>query len=256
MTHNKFKDGIAKGHIQIGLWLTIGDPTVTEICAGAGFDWLLLDAEHAPYDPSRIAEQLRAIAGRAEPIVRVPDKQPWMIKQMLDLGVRTILVPSVETVVEAAALVSYVRFPPRGVRGVASALSRASGFGRDRDYFNHADDDVCLLALIESRRGIANCREIAETDGIDGVFFGAADLAADMGLLGRAAEPSVQKAIDEGLQVVSSCKKAGGSFAGDEDEARRLIALGASFLSVNADVTILSRGTSSLVKRMAVLKPR
>jgi 4-hydroxy-2-oxoheptanedioate aldolase len=251
---NAFKNHIARGHVQIGMWLTIGDPTVTEICAGAGFDWLLIDAEHAPFDPARIAEQLRAVAGRAEPIVRVPDKQPWMIKQVLDIGVRTILVPSVESRLEAAGLAGCVRFPPRGVRGVASALSRASGFGRDRDYLDRADDDICLLALIESRKGIANCREIAQTDGVDGVFFGAADLAADMGLLGRATDASVQKAVDAGLQIVASCKKAGGSFAGSEDEARRLMALGASFLSVHADVTILSRGTSSLVKRMAVLK--
>ena len=163
---NIFKNVLKQGRAQIGLWVALANAYTAEICAGAGYDWLLIDAEHAPNDIQTLVAQLQAVAKYpVHPIVRPPIGEAWLIKQILDIGAQTILVPMVETKEQAEAMVRAVRYPPHGIRGVGASLARASGFNRIPDYLQSANDEVCLLLQIESRAGLANLDAIASTEG-------------------------------------------------------------------------------------------
>ena len=175
---NRFKAALKTGRPQIGLWLGLADSYAAELSAGAGFDWLLIDAEHAPNDLRSILGQLQAIAPYpASAVVRPPVGEVHRLKQLLDIGAQTILVPMIETADQARAMVTAVRYPPEGVRGVGSGLARASAFGRIPDYLHTAGREVCLLLQVESRRALDNLVEILTVDGVDGIFVGPADLA-------------------------------------------------------------------------------
>jgi 4-hydroxy-2-oxoheptanedioate aldolase len=247
---NSFKAALRANRVQLGLWLSLADSYAADICAGSGADWLLIDAEHAPNDIRSITAQLQAIGSRAHPIVRPPIGEAWMIKQILDAGAQTLMIPMVETAEQAEALVAAMRYPPRGVRGVASSLARASNFGRDKTYLQTADDTVCLIVMIESRRGMANCESILSVDGVDGAFFGAADLAADMGHIGQADHEAVIAAIDSGIGAARRLGKGAGAFATPKTVSH-LLDLGASFLSIAADISILASGADAKVRSMS-----
>lgn len=187
---NPFKHAIAGGQLQLGCWLGLADPYIAEISAGAGFDWLLVDGEHAPNDLRSIVAQLQVIAARdSHAVVRPPIGETWIIKQLLDAGAQSLLIPMVETAAQARALVDAVTYPPHGVRGVGSALARASDFAAIGDYLTTARQEICLLAQVENRKGLEALDEILSVDGLDGVFIGPSDLAADMGFLRRPARP-------------------------------------------------------------------
>lgn len=250
VARNRFKDALRANRVQLGLWLSLANAYAADVCAGSGADWLLIDAEHAPNDIRSITAQLRAIGERSHPIVRLPMGEAWLIKQVLDAGAQTLMIPMVETVQQAEDLVSAVRYPPRGVRGVASALSRASNFGREKDYLQTANDNCCLIVMLESRRGIENCEAILGVDGVDAAFFGAADLAADMGLIGQAEHPDVVRMLEAGITSARKVGKGAGVFATPRT-ASRLIELGASFFSVAADVSLLAAGADARVRAMA-----
>jgi 4-hydroxy-2-oxoheptanedioate aldolase len=195
---NPFKKALAEKRPQIGLWLGLADAYSAEICAGAGFDWLLIDGEHAPNDLRSILGQLQAIAPYAShPIARVPVGHGTvgaaLIKQYLDLGVQTLLVPMVDTPAQAADLAQAMRYPPQGIRGMAGA--RASGWGRNPSYVHEANVQACLLVQAETRTALAHLDAIAATEGVDGVFIGPADLSASMGHVGNPGHPEVQAAI-------------------------------------------------------------
>ena len=180
--HNPFKAAIAAGELQLGCWLGLADPYIVEISAGAGFDWLLIDGEHAPNDLRSITAQLQVIAGRgSHAMVRPPIGETWIIKQLLDAGAQSLLIPMVESGAQAAELVDAVTYPPHGVRGVGSALARASDFAAIGDYLTTARDQICLLAQVENQKGMDALDNILAVDGLDGVFIGPSDLAADMG---------------------------------------------------------------------------
>ena len=178
---NAFKVAMEGRQLQIGFWLGLANAYTAEIAAGAGFDWVLIDGEHAPNDIRSMLAQLQAIGTLSHPVVRLPVGETWMIKQVLDIGAQTILVPMVETAEQAKVLVDATRYPPHGVRGVGAALARASAFNRTTDYLTTADDQICLLLQVENRRGISSLDEILAMEGVDGVFIGPADLAADLG---------------------------------------------------------------------------
>lgn len=250
MRRNRFKDALHANRVQLGLWLSLADPYAAEVCAGSGADWLLIDAEHAPNDIRSITAQLQAIGERAHAIVRLPVGEAWQIKQVLDAGAQTLMIPMVETAGQAEALVRAVRYPPRGERGLASALSRASDFGRDKTYLRTADENICLIVMIESQRGLEHCESILRIDGVDAVFFGAADLAADMGHIGQADHTDVVAAVEAGIATAHHLAKAAGVFATPRT-ASRLIDLGARFLSVAADVSLLAAGADAKVRAMA-----
>ena len=251
---NLFKQALRVQRTQIGLWLGLGGSTATEICAGAGFDWLLIDGEHAPFGVADVQAQAQVIAGypTTHAIARVPVADPVLIKQYLDTGVQTLLVPMVNSAEQAALCVSACRYPQDdglgGMRGMAGA--RASRWGRIADYAQAANAEVCLLVQVETREALATLDAIAHTPGVDGVFIGPADLSASMGHVGHPDHPVVQAAIEDAIRCIRQAGKAPGILCTDEAQARRYLELGAVFVAVGLDTQILARQTSALAKRL------
>ncbi|WP_242128122.1 4-hydroxy-2-oxoheptanedioate aldolase [Sphingobium sp. Sx8-8] len=250
MKANAFKAALAEGRPQIGLWQALASPYTAEICAGAGFDWLLIDGEHAPNDLPLILSHLQAVAAyEAEAVVRAPVGDPVLIKQLLDIGARSLLIPMVESAAQAELLVRATRYPPAGIRGVGSAIGRASQWNRTPGYLHKAQEEICLLLQVESISGLEAIVDIAATDGVDGVFIGPSDLAAALGYLGDPGHAEVQKAIESGIGQIRDAGKAAGILIADEALARRYLELGASFVAVGTDVTILACGAEALARR-------
>lgn len=233
-----------------GMWVCSGSPLVAEICAGAGLDWLLIDMEHSPNGLESALAQLQAVgAYPVTPVVRVPIGDVVTLKQVLDLGAQNILVPMVSSASEAAELVAAVRYPPRGRRGVGSALARSARWNRVDGYLAHADDHVSLFVQIETVDGVEAAAEIAAVDGIDGVFVGPSDLAASMGLLGEQTHPDVVAAVVRTFDAVRAAGKPVGVNAFDPGAARAYLEAGAAFILVGADVSLLARGSEALAAR-------
>ena len=256
MPHNSFKRALREGKPQIGLWVGMVNPSVAELLAGVGFDWLCLDAEHSPNDVRTVLAQLQAIAPYpVQAVVRPVHGASEILKQYLDIGVQTILVPMIETPEQAARVVAATRYPTRGHRGVASATTRASRWGRIERYFQRADEEICVVVQVESVKGLANLAEIAAVEGVDGVFFGPADLAASMGYLGNPMEPRVQRSILEGIVTVRQAGKAVGSLTADGRLARQYLSLGASFVAVGIDMTVLSQAAAKLAAEFKSAQP-
>lgn len=246
---NRFKQALKEGHTQIGLWQALANPYTVEICAGAGYDWLLLDAEHAPNDVPLLVSQLQAMKGTtSHAVIRPPIGETWIVKQLLDIGAQTLLIPMVDSKAMAETMVKAVRYPPHGVRGVGAALARASAFNRTTDYLQTANDEVCLLLQIESLAGLKALDDITGTEGVDGVFVGPADLAADMGFLGKPGAPEVQAEVEKALLRIKSLGKAAGILTGDLSLAKRYLELGATFVAIGNDVTLLANATSQLLR--------
>ena len=246
---NEFKQAILAGRQQIGFWVSLSSAYSTEIVAGSGFDWLLIDAEHSPNDPPTVLPQLQAAAAYpVSAIVRPAWNDKVLIKRYLDLGAQSLLIPYVQTVEEAEAAVAAIRYPLRGVRGVASS-TRASRFGRFADYLAHAEDDLCLLVQIETRLGLDNLEAIARVDGIDGIFIGPADLAAGLGHLGEQGHPEVQSAIQDAFKRIRARGKPPGILTPDEATARKYIEWGSTFTAVGLDTLILSRESEKLAAK-------
>ncbi|HTI67182.1 MAG TPA: 4-hydroxy-2-oxoheptanedioate aldolase [Caulobacteraceae bacterium] len=248
--HNPFKAALKAGRLQIGLWQALANPYTAEICAGAGFDWLLFDGEHAPNDVPLLLSQLQAVAPYpTHAVARPPIGETHLVKQYLDIGFTTLLIPMVDTAEHAEALVRAVRYPPEGVRGVGSGIVRASRFNRIPGYLQDADAEICLLVQVETLKGVKNLDAIAAVEGIDGVFIGPADLSAAMGLRGQPGHPDVQAAIESSLARIRAAGKAAGILLADEALARRAVELGFTFVAVGTDVSLLARSTSELAAR-------
>lgn len=244
---NTFKQRLRSGEAQIGLWLGLADAYCAELAANAGFDWLLIDGEHAPNDLRTLLGQLQAVAPYpGQPVIRPVVGDTALIKQVLDIGVQTLLVPMVESAEQARELVRAIHYPPQGVRGVGSALARASRWNSIPGYLDKADEQMCLLVQIESREGLANLDAIAAVEGVDGVFIGPADLSASMGFRGNPGHPQVQAAIEDAIARIRQAGKAAGILSADEKLARRYIELGAAFVAVGVDTTVLMRGLQTL----------
>lgn len=251
---NPFKQALAKRRAQIGLWLGLASAYSTEICAGAGFDWLLVDGEHAPNDIPSMLAQLQTIAGYpgSHAIVRVPvglgHVGTALIKQVLDIGAQTLLVPMIDTAGQAAEVVRAARYPVAvgggGIRGMGGA--RASRWGRYPAYAHEANAQVCVLVQAETRTALQHLDAIAATDGVDGVFIGPSDLSASLGHVANPGHPEVQAAIEDAIARIVRAGKAAGILATDDKLARRYLELGATFVAVGLDTQILARGTSAL----------
>ncbi|MDO9063510.1 MAG: aldolase/citrate lyase family protein [Microbacterium sp.] len=246
-----FRDALARGDRSLaGIWVCSGSPLVAEICAGAGLDWVLIDMEHSPNGLESVLAQLQAVAAYpVTPVVRVPIGDVVMIKQVLDLGAQSILVPMVSSKADAEAAVAAVRYPPRGARGVGSALARSARWNRVDGYLTDADEHVSLFVQIETSAGVEAAAEIAAVDGVDGVFVGPSDLAASMGLLGQQTHPDVVAAVLRAFDAVRGVGKPVGVNAFDPAAADSYIAAGASFVLVGADVALLARGSEALAAR-------
>jgi 4-hydroxy-2-oxoheptanedioate aldolase len=247
---NPFKRALSQGKTLLGCWLDLADAYSAELMGNTGFDWLVIDAEHGPNDLRSILAQLQALeASPSHPVVRVPVGETYILKQVLDAGAQTILVPMVDSAEQARQLVRDVTYPPNGVRGVGYGVSRAGRFSTIPDYGTTADAQICLLVQVENRAGLAALDDILKVDGIDGVFIGPADLAADMGHMGNAQHPDVQAAIMDALRRIDASGRAAGILSTRDDMTRDALAAGARFVAVGADVLILSQGARALSKR-------
>nr|HET7858278.1 aldolase/citrate lyase family protein [Caldimonas sp.] len=254
---NAFKAALARREPQIGLWLALADPYAAEVVATAGFDWLLVDGEHVPNNVQTVLAQLQALAPYpTSPIVRPVEHNIALIKQYLDIGVLTLLVPMVHNAAQAADVVAATRYAPRGTRGLGSAITRASRWNNVEGYVEHAEREICVLVQVESAEGIANVAAIARTEGVDGVFFGPADLSASLGHLGNASHPDVLRAIDGGIAAVLAAGKAPGILATNPQRARGYLAAGALFVAVGFDTTLLAHGARSLAADFGRSPPR
>ncbi|MCC3294262.1 2-dehydro-3-deoxyglucarate aldolase [Arthrobacter sp. zg-Y411] len=245
-----FAARLAAGGRQTGMWVCSGSPLVAEICAGSGLDWLLIDAEHSPNGIESLLAQLQAVHGYpVTAVVRPPIGDAVLLKQYLDLGAQNLLIPMVDTAEQAADLVRAVRYPPHGIRGVGSALARASRWNRIDGYLENAAESVTLLVQIESVAAVENVEAIAVVEGVDGLFLGPADLAASMGLLGQQEHPDVIAAVEQCIRVVKAAGKPVGVNAFAEATARRYIDAGVDFILVGADVAMLARGSEALAAK-------
>lgn len=253
---NPFKAALAAQRPQIGLWVGLADGYAAEMLAGVGYDWLLLDGEHAPNDVRSLLAQLQGVASawaahphRSHPIVRLPVGDAALVKQVLDIGAQTVLVPMVDTAEQAAMLARAMRYPPDGFRGMGSALARASQWQAYPQYLHEANAQACLLVQAETVVAMDNLDAIAAVPGVDGVFIGPADLSASMGHVGNPGHPDVQQAIADGIARIRAAGKAAGILSTTEEQARKWLAAGATFVAVGVDTIVLTTAARQLLAK-------
>jgi len=248
-TTNTFKQAIREGRPQIGLWCSLCSNIAAEVIAGAGFNWILIDTEHSPNELPMVFSQLQAlVGGTAAPVVRPAWNDMVLMKRLLDVGVQNLLIPYVQTAEEARAAVAFTRYPPQGIRGVAVS-HRANRYGRVKDYFKRAGDQICVLVQIETRLALQNLEAIAAVDGVDGLFIGPSDLAAALGHLGEPGHPEVRAAIEDALKRIGKAGKAPGILAPVEADARHWLSVGCVVLAVGSDVNLLARNSEELAAK-------
>lgn len=234
-------------HSLAGIWVCSASPLIAEICAGAGFDWLFIDAEHSPNDLQNILAQLQAVRSYpVVPVVRPAVNDPVLIKQFLDLGVQSLIIPMVNDAQQAAAAVAACQYPPKGVRGVGSALARSARWNRIPEYLTRADETITIMVQIEAAEAVANVEQIVATDGVDGIFIGPSDLAASMGVIGQQGHPDVVAAVIRSINAAKAAGKYAGVNAFDQASARKYMDAGADYVGVGADVALLARATEAL----------
>lgn len=243
---NAFKRNLSINNFQLGLWSSMASPVAAEILAFADADWILLDCEHSPNDLKDIVHLMRAVTGgKASPVVRPPWNDAIWMKRLLDVGVQSFLVPFVETAEECEAAIKAVRYPPHGVRGV-SVAHRANQYGRIQDYMAKSHDEICVIVQIESQKSVDNLDRILGVEGLDGIFVGPSDLAANLGHLGDPQHPDVQQAISD---ICSRARNKGvpaGILAGNADTALGYRETGFSFIAAGADIGLLRQGVDAL----------
>jgi 4-hydroxy-2-oxoheptanedioate aldolase len=239
---NKFKQNIQSGDLQIGVWNGLPDTYVAEILAGSGYDWILIDGEHAPFDLRTILHQMQAIAQFGVPvIVRPPTGDPVLIKQLLEAGVQTLLIPMVDDAAEAAQVYRAMQYPPIGIRGVGTAMSRGAQWNQVNDYFKVAGEEMCLIVQVENASGLKNLDKILETKGVEGVFIGPSDLAASLGFLGQPDHPEVKAKIEIALNKIRKAGKVAGIMATSKHLADHYIACGANMVAIGIDTLLLGK---------------
>ncbi len=249
---NKFKAAMAAGQRQIGVWNTIGGNTVPEMLGGAGYDWVLIDCEHSAIETVEVLPALQAIGQYPDTsaAVRLAANDPTLFKRVLDMGAQTLMVPYVQTSEEAAAAVHATRYGPSGMRGMAG-MTRAARYGKIDDYYNRAEDELCLILQVETLEGLSNLDAIAKIEGVDAVFIGPTDLSASMGLRGQVTHPDVDKAVSDAITRLVEIGVPVGVMALDPDVADRYLTLGASFVAVAVDLVLLEQAVSAIRVRFA-----
>ena len=248
---NSFKQSLKEGRQTIGCWLTQGTAIAAEIAATADFDWLLIDTEHSPNDVPSVLAQLQAIAGYdAAAAVRPHIGETHIIKQILDLGCQTLIVPMVESAAQAEMLVKSMRYPPNGIRGVGGAGARATGFSNHADYLTTADNEMCLVVQIETKAGLDALEDILTVDGVDAVFIGPSDLSANLGYIGNIGAPEVVKAVETALDKIAASDKASGIMALDPAAAKGYLARGVDFVAVSIDARTLALSLRAIAADM------
>lgn len=246
---NAFKQALARCERQAGLWCSMASPISAEILAGAGFDWIVIDGEHAPNDIPLLVSQLQAMrGGTAEPVFRIPWNEPVIIKRALDAGARSLLIPFVQNAEEARKAVAAARYPPLGIRGVA-VVPRANDYGRVSNYHRNAHLETCILVQLETRAALKEIEAIAAVDGIDGMFIGPSDLAADFGHLADNKHPEVQAAIGDAVKRIRATGRSAGTLSGNLDDVEPLFQMGFNFTAAGSDVGLLARSAESIAAR-------
>ena len=249
LKQNAFKAGIGRGETQIGLWSSLCSNIVAELIGDSGFDWILLDTEHSPNELPNLVSQMQALAtGTATPIVRPAWNDPVLIKRILDVGAPALLIPFVQNAEEARAAVAATRYPPDGIRGITTS-GRSARYGRVPGYLQKAAGQICLLVQVETRTALDVLEEIAGVDGVDGVFIGPSDLSASLGHLGNSAHPEVQAALKDAADRLKKIGKPAGILTPNEEEAKRYIEWGYTFVAVGSDLGVLAKNADALAKR-------
>lgn len=242
VSKNSFKAALQAQQAQIGLWLGSTSPYVAELSASTGYDWVLIDGEHAPNTVQTMLAQLQAVAAYpVAPVVRPVDSNPALLKQLSDIGGRNFLIPMIESADEASQVVSALRYPPQGTRGIGTALARAALWGGVTDYLAKANEELCILCQVETVAGLAALDDILQVEGVDGVFIGPADLAASLGYPGQSGHPVVVEAISTAMQRIVASGKAAGILQVDVAQAKTYLDLGATFVAVGVDMVLLRR---------------
>jgi 4-hydroxy-2-oxoheptanedioate aldolase len=250
MPHNAFKAALAKGEPQYGIWAGFATGYAAEIVAGFGYDWMLIDGEHAPNTVPSILAQLQAVAPYSTaPMVRAVTQDAVLIKQLLDVGVQTLMIPMVETAEQARNLVKAMRYPPHGIRGVGGGLTRATRWDGVPDYLNTAHQELCLVVQVESRAGVDNVEAIAAVEGVDAVFIGPADLSTGLGHSGNPSHPQVQAKIRHAVEATLAAGKVCGILAPAEEDARRYQSWGCQFIAVGIDISLMRQAALSNLAR-------
>ncbi len=244
---NLFKQALNDDQPVFGLWQGIADTSVAEIGAGAGFDWLLVDAEHGPFDLRSIMSHLQAIEPYpVSAIVRPVEGTTALIKQLLDIGAQTLLIPMVDTAEQAKQIVAAAKYPPQGIRGLGTSMARAANWNRTSDYLDKANEEICVVVQIETLAGLSNIHEIVRVDGVDAVFIGPSDLSAAMGYIGNPGHPKVVAAIADAFKSIHSAGKQAGVLAVSKELVDQYLDAGARFIGVGVDAALLANATRQL----------
>lgn len=244
---NQFKKGLESGRSQFGLWLGIPDNTIAELMAGAGFDWLLIDHEHGPYDFRDIMTHLQAMAAYdVAPIVRPVDANPALLKKLCDIGAQSFIVPMIDTAEQAADVVAAVKYPPAGRRGLGTSMARAAKWNTVSGYLGHANENICVIVQAETTTAIQNLDAIAAVEGIDGIFFGPSDLSASMGHAGNVSHPDVVETISDSIRKVREASKYAGLLCLDSTQVKHYLDCGANFVGVGVDTLLIGNAARQL----------
>jgi 4-hydroxy-2-oxoheptanedioate aldolase len=245
---NAFKRRLAERDPQLGYWLSLNSLSSTEIAAGAGFDWVLVDMEHSIYDIESVERHLLAArhGGDAELLVRVPSVDAVIVKRLLDAGIRNFMFPYVQTVEEARLAVAATRYPPHGIRGY-SGINRANRFAGNPGYAQSAAEDIAVILQVETMQAIDNIPDYGAIDGVDGILVGPNDLAASIGLLGQSGHADVLARVGEAREAILATGKAAGMLDFNPETSRKLLADGFGFVAVGGDTSTLVRGTRQLL---------
>lgn len=251
---NPFKAALASGQPQFGIWAGFASGYAAEMVASFDYDWMLIDGEHAPNTLPTLQAQLQAVAPyRSAPVVRAVNSDPALIKQLLDIGAQTLMIPMVESAEQARALVQATRYPPHGIRGVGGGLTRATRWDSVPNYLKTAHEQLCLIVQVESRAGVENVEAIAAVEGVDAVFVGPADLSTNLGYYGDASQPEVQQAIRRAIDATLAAGKVSGILAPQETDARRYLDWGCQFVAVGIDISLMRQAALANLARYKTL---
>lgn len=250
MPRNRFRAKLASGQTQYGLWLGIPDNSVAEMMANAGFDWLVIDHEHGPYELRDVMSHLQAMAPYdVAPIVRPVDGDPALLKKMCDIGAQSIIVPMIDTAEQAEAVVQSVKYPPAGRRGLGTSMARAARWNSVSGYIGHANDEMFVIVQAETAIAIEAIDRIAAVEGVDAVFIGPSDLSASMGHAGNVSHPEVVDAVSDGIRRIRDAGKYAGLLCLDETKVAHYVECGANFVGVGVDALLIGNAARSLASR-------
>lgn len=250
MPANRFRAGLATGKTQFGVWLGIPDSTAAEIMAGAGFDWLLVDQEHGAFELRDVMTHLQVMAAYdVAPIVRPVDGNATLLKKLCDIGAQSFIVPMIDTAEQAAAVVSAVRYPPEGVRGMGTSLARAARWNAVQGYAGQANGEMVVIVQAETVTAIENLEAIAAVPGVDGVFIGPSDLSASMGHVGDVAHPEVVDTVSDAIRRIRAAGKYAGLLCLDESMIAHYEECGANFIGIGVDTLLLGNAARRLAGR-------